>query len=220
VAAVTLASLLEQVRDLADEPTSGGFAVDNRLIDYINHALGELHGMLVTAHEDYFLKQQTVTLVGGTESYALPDDYLKTYAVFTKSGTVREELGRFTINDLPRLHASMSADLMRYRVMDSKIWFAPAPAGAGTVEHWYIYAFTPLAAGGSIHGNIPKSWEDFVVCSAAHRLLVRGEGENANEILALKNAAQARVMSEAEERDAGEPHRVVDVTGRFTNDEE
>jgi len=217
---VTLANLRTRARDLADEPSTGGFAVDARLTEYANYALAELHEILVNCHEEYFVKQETITLVSGTESYSVASDYFKTRKVYAKSGNTRWRLRKFTLDELDRLQDESSPinatmQNLRYAVFDSKMWFTPIPTG-GSIEHWYIYKFDELSSDpDTISANLQPAWEEFVVCSMAWRLLTRGENENAPEMYQMMERAKARIISAAEERDVGEPYRVSDVSGRL-----
>lgn len=224
--AATLSQLRTQIRDLADEPLTGGTVADDRYKDYINLSLGELHELVVHAYEDHFIKQQTVSVVSGTESYALPSDYHKTRGMFVKDGDDRFKLDRFHLSELDRFRPDLvtvapNNQHLKYAIFDNDIWFAPKPTAATTVEHWYVYTFTALSNDSDeVSSNLLQSWEDFVICSGAHRVAVRNEMENVNELLQLKEAARTRITAACEERDAGEPNRVVDVTGRLDWQEE
>lgn len=220
----TLATIAAQVRDLADQPSSGGFAVDARVYDYINHALSELWDILVTHYEDYGRATQTLTLVAGTESYAMPTDYLKTLKVFYLSGGNRYVLQRFHLDELDKLselHMPPSLDeyRLRYRMLGKSMYFAPKPLRAGTVEHWYVTQapqFDPAVPSGVIDTIVPVGWEEFLITSAAHRLLVREDNAAQGGVLQLKEAAKQRIIEAAATRDIGGANTVGDVAGRFS----
>lgn len=220
--ATTLLQLRTRVRDLADQPTSGGFAVDARLTEYINIALSELWDLLILSNEDYVRDLDTITLVNGTETYDLPADYYKTLKVFALSGGKRYRLNRFHLNDLDRLDNTYVSERagnthLQYRIMGGKIWFTPEP-GTGSIEHWYVSQCPQFVNDADETDSIlqpfrmPIGWEDFIICSAASRLLIREEKpEQAGQIAQLKAAAQQRIVSMAAQRDVGEAHAVGDV---------
>lgn len=61
---------IEQDLDLEDEL----FIQSTELLGYINEGIDEAEAEIHDLYEDYFLKRGTITLVAGTEEYALPSD--------------------------------------------------------------------------------------------------------------------------------------------------
>lgn len=215
----TLGDLHTQVLDLADD--QGGFATAARVYEYINLALSELWDILVTNYEHYGRSLDTVTLVSGTESYNLPTDYLKTLKVFATSAGKRYKLPRFTLEELDRYQDDVEAvradgSNLRYAIIGKLIWFTPTPTG-GTVEHWYVPQspqFDVTNASDVIDSIFPIGWEDFVITAAAERLLIREERDPSGCSL-LHQRAHQRIVSAAAIRDAGEPLRITDTSGRW-----
>lgn len=221
---LTLAEVAARVRDLADQPTTGGFAVNARVYEYINQGMANLWGDLVTASEDYGRSVDTVTLVSGTEEYAIPSDYLKTLKVFALSGGQRYRLRRFTLNDLEHLQDGTAGVILadgtnlQYRIIGKKLWVTPKPTG-GTIEHWYVpeapqYDVTNTAD--VIDTIFPVGWPDYITTFAAFRLLVREDSSAAAGIGALHSEAKRAILEQIGERDLGEPHVVSDAYRRWS----
>lgn len=216
--AATLATLRAQALDMADM-TNSSSPVAARIDDYINAAASELHDILVNSFEEYVSKVQTITLVSGTESYALPTDYYKTQKMFSLSGGYRFRIPRFNLDELDAYQdqvvtAFVDGTNLRYRVIGNSVMFAPKPSG-GTIEHWYFPQFVKLVADGDvIEVAVPIGWEDFVVLTAAARIRVREELD-ASQLMGMREAARQNILGAAQERDAGEAHRISDNTNRF-----
>jgi len=192
--AVTRLDLKTQVLDITDM-TGSAFAVDARLNDYLDAELSELHDLLVTSYEDYKMTVDTITLVGGTESYALPSDFYKSRRVWYKDGGRRYRVKRYELSEIDGHTTS--------------------PLVNGTIEFWYIPQYTKLATDGTVVDvSIPVGWEDMVVQGAAARLAIREESDP-KPFWTLKANAIARIKGAAPERDAGEPHRVSDSYSRW-----
>ena len=55
----TLAQLIVRVRQRADMVGSA-FVSDSEIVDYINVAMAEIHDLLVTKYEDYYVKDRRI----------------------------------------------------------------------------------------------------------------------------------------------------------------
>lgn len=193
----TLATLRARALDLADM-TDSNFPVAARVTDYINSAASELYDILTNSFEDYFLKVQSITLVSGTEDYALPTDFYKSKRVFYIAGGRRFGVHPFNLNDLDGAKSS--------------------PISGGSVELWYTPEMTLMSAeSDTIAASIPpivKGWAEFIALGAAIKLLTREESD-ATALIMEKQQMKQRLIDMADPRDAGIPDRVQDIDSRF-----
>jgi hypothetical protein len=221
---ITLTQLVDRVLDRADL-TDSDFPVSARVRDYINDAMAELYDIMTVAYEDYFVSTSDISLVADTESYNLPSDFFKALKVFYKSGDNRYLVRRFNLNEITNTNMSPILPFMgdesgiRYRIMANKIYFTPTPNSSGTVELWYIPELTKFATDGSedsdaITFKAPAQWEEFVVVSAAIRLLDREESDT-TALKGAKMELKQGIINTSTTRDTGEPMRITRHNNRF-----
>jgi hypothetical protein len=192
----TLAELKARALDYADM-TGSGFPDSNRLVDYINAGLSELHDILVNSYEDYFRKSLTFAIVNNQEEYDLPDDFYKVLKVYYKSSDRRFKMERFQLDEIDGYRTSALS--------------------GGDVEFWYIPHYHKLSTDNeSVNVAVPVGWEDFVALHAAIRLLAREESDPA-PLMAERERQRQRIVESAEPRDAGTANTVGDFHGRWNN---
>ncbi len=192
----TLRSLKDRALDYADM-TGSGFPDEQRLADYVNSGLSELHDILVNSYEDYLRKKQTITIVAGTEEYGLPSDFLKAMKLYWLSNGRRFNIDQYHLREVSGYRAS--------------------PIQAGTVEMWYIPQFTPLQDDSeTISPVFPVGWEDFAALNAAIRLSIREESDP-SPLIQEREIQRQRILESAEPRDSGESGAVGDYYGRFSS---
>lgn len=216
----SLSTLRSRALDFADL-TNSSSPVTARLTEYVNDAVTELHDILINSFEEYYRTTSTITIVSGTESYALPTDFYKAIKVFALSGGNRYRLSKFLLDEVD-VHSNEFTPNVReltnltYRIMGGNIWFAPVPSSGGSVELWYYPQADVLANDGdTMTVYAPVSWwSEFVGLSAAIKLRVREESD-ASQLMALFAACKQRIKTAAEERDAAEPNRIADKSFRF-----
>lgn len=191
---VTLAELRARALDLADM-TDSEFPNTDRVRDYINVGLSELHNILVNSYEDYYNKRYVISVNSTTGEYDLPDDFLKVNKVWYLAGDRRYRVERFELDDIDG-----------YRT---------TPVTSGTVELWYAPQLTKLQNDNDVVSiNVPVGWEDFVACFAAVRLLVREESDP-TFVLAERERLRQSIIESAEPRDSGGVKTVSDHTQRW-----
>lgn len=151
----TVTNMKDLALDLADM-TGSGFPDVARIIDYANTALRMLHNKIVNAHVDYFLSEQSISVVAGTETYAVPADYYKTMKVWYETGERRFPVRKFDLNDIQG--------------------WRKEPISSETIKHWYIPTPTVFTVVSSVLGAVyPPGSEDFISYHMALQLLARAE---------------------------------------------
>jgi hypothetical protein len=204
---VTLSSLRAQVRDRADMKHTT-FCTDSEINGYINSAYAELYDLLVDATEDYYVKSGTISCDGINDSFSLPSDFYKLNGVDYRLGGAAQPMEKFVFED--RNKYINNGTIIRYRIVGSKIFFKPLPS-AQTITLWYTPAITLLSADGDTVDGV-NGWEDYIVCDAAMKCLIKEESD-VMVFIAEKKDLEKRIEAMSRNRDQGRPDRVTDVTG-------
>ena len=213
----SLADLKTTILDQVDMSDSS-FIDSTQLTYWINAELSELHSLLVTTFEDYFITRYDFDL-DGSDKYDLPEDFLKLHKVFLLQGSTRYRIHRFSMNDMVGdISYNTGNENLKYRVMDKYIYFDPTPNASGEIQLFYIPQLTQLSADEDrIAFNIPVGWEDFVVNGVAARCLAKEESDP-SYFLQCKAQLKADIVATADDRDTAEPHVWQDHYRRFEDD--
>ena len=195
MATTQLQELRASALDYADM-TSSTFPVTGRLDEYINTALGELQDELISSGGDYFLATTTVTLVAGTEAYALPVDFQRLKKAWYNTNGRRYKVRRWNYEE-------------------SDAWTI-GPVSAGTVDVWYNPFITALSGDtDTVEQVLPIGWDDYVALSAAVKLLLREESDHSG-LKQLRDEKLAHIIRHATPRDDSEPESIADFGQRFS----
>lgn len=171
------------------------FISPEEAFDLLNESYTEMYDLLVTKFEHYYIKDDVfVTLIPGTFSYALPDDFYKGVGVdyqLNVTGTGYITLKPFTEaerNGLTGIMATIPSGTVKLR-------YIPAPA-----------IFTDPAD--LIDGV--SGWETLLVVNMAIAMRIKEESPTAD-----LEREQARLMQRieiaAQNRDTGFPARINDI---------
>jgi hypothetical protein len=219
--AATLTGLSTLVLDLSDH-TSTARVTTARLYDYINMQIREVAAMMAAVAEDRPWKEASITLVPGTEAYAIDDTCQHVDKVWYMDGTDRYLLERFEKVDLDynryeTENVIAQNESLRYRVMEDttanklKIWFHPIPATAGTAKVWYKSKPVALTAGTDA---LPLSWpevaQDFIVYGATSMVMARDQDQH-DYWTAQKEMARGLLKEALMHIDQGQAPRIQDV---------
>lgn len=211
MATVTLTSLIEQVRQRADEVNSTYFT-DLELTNYINNSATGLYDLLVSRFEDYYtLPPVTFTISSGT-TYALPSNFYKLRGVDRLlSGNEYFSVPLFNFQERNRRSRVVLRNIdgfggLAYRMINNTLYFLPDEQAQGTYRLWYIPQFTKLVNGSDTLDGI-NGWEEFIIIDAAIKCYVKQESDP-SVLLVEKQAITARIESMARTRDVGQADRV------------
>ena len=229
----TLAQLITRVRQRADMVGST-FVSDSEVVDYINVAMAEIHDLLVTKYEDYYVKDSSESPKSGDYTLpadnpgTLPTDFYKALGVDFTSGGLTYRMMRFTFQErnmynAPAIVASRIADT-RYAIQGNKIKFIPSPATSGIAKLHYIPEAQQFDAGStsttivSLAPQIAKGYEEYLVVDAAIKCLMKEES-NTQPHMIYKEQLRKRLEAASANRDAGESSKITDVrTGVYLDD--
>jgi|TARA_R100000458_G_scaffold59832_1_gene72065 hypothetical protein len=216
---LTLANLITAVRRRADMVGST-FVSDAEIVDYINVAMAELHDILVTKFEDYYVKEETYTLPA-TSPTSLPSSFYKALGVDLDVGGVTYRLRSYSFQERatynsPGIIAATITNTM-YHIQGNLIKFIPDPTVSGTATLFYVPEVTRFDAGSTsdtIVGKAPQvvsGYEEYVVIDAAIKCLQKEESD-VQVLLVQKQQQIQRIEQAAGKRDAGESYAITDVS--------
>jgi hypothetical protein len=221
---LTLANLITGVRRRADMEGST-FVSDAEIVDYINVAMAEVHDILVTKFEDYYVSSQQYTLPGSGSGltaglFALPSTFYKCLGVDFDAGGITYRLKPYSFQERatynsPGVVSSMISNTM-YHIQGESIKFIPAPAASGTATLWYVPEPVYFSAGStsatieSVAAQVAKGYEEYVVIDAAIKCLQKEESD-VQVLLVQKQQQLQRIEQAAGKRDAGESYSITDV---------
>jgi hypothetical protein len=199
---------------------------------WINSALSELHDLIVLRYKQHYFKTGSITLVAGTESYALPADFAQMLAVYFVTAGVRYPLDEFMLPEFYErqvpLILPVAGDLsnLRWRTLGLQLYVVPKPSAAGTLELWYTPQFvflvdpklddgattnTAYSAGADvIEPQVFPGWEEFVIADFGVKAMTKQEADP-SPFMAMKTAQVQRVERMSAQRNIGAPQRMVDV---------
>ena len=216
----TLQNLVDRVRQRADMEGST-FVTDVEVIGYINVAMSEVHDILVSRYEDYYVSSEPYTLPASNPG-TLPATFYKALGVDFDSGGTTYRLRRFSFQERNKLNspsmvAGRIADTL-YAIQGAEIKFIPAPTVSGTATLWYVPEAQQFDSSGSgfmsvtIVTKAPAvafGYEEYVVVDAAIKCLQKEESD-VQILLVQKQQLKERIENAASNRDQGEPARITD----------
>lgn len=171
---------------------------------YINAGYAELYGLVLQAYgNDYYTQTPfagyTFTTDGINQNFALPADFFKLLGCDVLFGAA---------NQWVQLHPFTFQDRNRFSGTNQSI-----PAAGQTVRLLYIPKLVPLAADADTTIDLQNDWEQYIVTFAAMKALAKEESDVTVKMAELQGL-RARIAAEAENRDAGNPMRMVDSRGK------
>lgn len=223
---VTVSDLVTFSRQRANMEASQ-FVTDTEILSLLNRAYKELYDLLVQTYQEYFLTSYTLTLIPGTDTYALPSDFYKLQGIdyITQAATnSRWTMRPFMFNERNQYQASayvyaFSNTNLRYILAGSNLKFRPVPIQSGSCEVWYVpvpKTLTTATVPGPTEQNsidAVNGYDEYVILDTAINMLNKEESDS-SALRALKEEAVQRITRSAADRDIGQPQRVTDVNAQ------
>ncbi len=127
------------------------FVTDSELDTFINGSYREWRDLLCASYgDDYFSSSHSFTTNGTSDTYALPDDFLKLLGVDLLVGSEYVTLRPFNFNERNRYGGQSVAignsTNLRYRLNANNLWLAPRATSGQTVRLWYVPRVTALSS--------------------------------------------------------------------------
>jgi hypothetical protein len=218
--AVTVDSVRLQAKQRADMVNSN-FVSPSEWIAMINLSWKELYDILVAKFEDYYTAPPLTFTVTAGNTAPLPLDFYKMRGLdYALSGSDFYPLEKFTF--LERNNRSRGTlyqglyPTVKYRIYGDEILFTPDDGATGSYRLWYIPRATDLTTETDTLDGV-NGWEEYVIVDAAIKALQKEESD-VSVLMAQKQALLLRINDMAQNRDAGSPEKVTDVTNAFNDD--
>lgn len=220
----TLAQIMQKSRERADKVGSG-FIKNTELVGYINESYSALYDLLVSAYDnDYYMKATPyqLTTIGQQQMYDLPGDFYKLRGIdLTIGSSEKLTLRQFQWNERNKYQQGTYWSALvgnfgpRYKLIENKIAFYPAPDAGYNLDIWYI-PHCPILNNDADAVNGVNGWEEFIIIDAAIKMLAKEESDT-SELTREKLLITARIKEMSENRDAGESFRVSDVRSNWND---
>lgn len=216
--AVQLQTMQNSVRSLADQ-LDNDYVTQAELATYLNKELDYVYDLVIQSYEDQYLSSQSLTILAGTQNYALPTDFLKLKGVdiILSAGNPLAvlTLKPFDWNkrNLPIYIVNPTVYTMRYRVLGSNLTFVPSPSSAYTGTLWYYPCRADLSAPTDTFDGF-NGWEELAVIRAAIRCREKSE-EDVATLMEMSRRMEERLIAMSANRDADQPHHIQDTSRRY-----
>ncbi len=210
---VTRLDLRTRIRDRGE--FLAPFHTDTMLNAWINDSLADLYDLLSALDPSRYRSTQTVTVVSGTESYALSADFLSLQSVDLVDSAASSGHRPMERYDFRNKHAAQysSADkyTAQYDLRAASIYFYPIPGWSGSVLVTYTPTPTSLDDDVTTFDSV-NAWTEYVVADCCIKCAARGK-EDPTVFIATKMAAEKRI-GRRPRSDQARPKTVANVRGR------
>jgi hypothetical protein len=171
----------------------------------VNESIADLHDILVSRAEDYFVRSAELQPLGDGETWRLPDDMYKLRALYVDGASVEP----YTENQRESAAVGSSS---RYALRGEGVSVLPANV-AGAVTLRYVPQAPQLHKDADTLGlAFASGWDSYVVYDVAVKMRIKAK-QDASALQARADRAQARIIQMAAQRDSGQPRQVRDVYG-------
>ena len=217
----TLSELRTRARRKVDAVNNDFFS-DSEINDYINIGLGELHDILVSKQEDYYVRKLSFSLATSQSTYSFADlgltNFYKLLAVDSNQGNDTFRVRRFNLPDRNRFQADLAFHNSRgysnyeYSIQGKAIKFIPEPVSTDVIDLYYVPTFTRLEDDNSqVDDSIALNWEEYAVTVAAIKMRQKEETSVSTLERDLERIT-ARIEEASRNRASAEPFGITDET--------
>jgi hypothetical protein len=220
--AVTLASLIQSVRQRSNLEGATAFIPDTEIIDYVNKGLSKWYDLVVgsTWGGQYYRTAWPITTASGVASYGLPQnmkavisvDVLLSGGIQCNAYAYQEEQRNWF--KLAQLFGWTYNQPVYYQLQGANIVFAPVPQGAFAATVNYV-PVAPILSNSTDTLDSIDGWEEFIILDAAIKCALKeAELDVIGELRSSKTEEEARIRANAPQRDMNQTEAVHE-TGRW-----
>lgn len=197
------------------------FVTDTEWGIYINEGYKELHGLLATLSEDYYVADPVeFTLTSSAAGKkAIAADFFKLLGVDKSLGGGRwQELNPFMFRERNRKGGieTSRTTMLKYRLLGANLHFVPAELATGDFRYWYIPAAPDLDDDADEVDGV-NGWEEYIVVDAAIKALAKEESST-TDLENRKGWLRKQIEDQARDRNEGDCERIQDVRGGYDCD--
>lgn len=212
-----------QVRTLSDTVNSTNKPTNSELDVFINFGGRRLFNKIVAKYEDYYEKETSTLLnITASQDYtSVPNDFYKLTSLYYKdSNGIYTKLLRYDDYDKEGYEYGNNTitnyKLLKYRLTGAKIKWHPLPSTSESevIFMRYIPVYTEMSGDtDTMPAGTPPDFEYYIVLQAAKMVhLMRRKDTRAIDYMIKQ--FEDEVMELTENRDANEPHEIIDVYSR------
>jgi hypothetical protein len=201
---------------------NSNFVSTSELNSWINQACDDLYDLIVSRYEDYYTTSFQFTINSPSDGYTLPTSVYKIRGLDFQISGDWVTIHTFTFEERNRGNRQINRALLgltniKYKWIGSDIKIIPGDQAAGTYRCWYIPDFVELSSDASTLSSDLDRWKEYIIAVVAIICLVKEESDP-SAIMAEKAQLENRVRNMAQNRDAGAPERVQDVSSNLWDD--
>lgn len=223
-----LATIIADCRRRVDMKTNQ-FWTDDDFTSEINKSLAQLDMLLISKFNDYKLTPVLVNCTAGTNTIALPSDFLKfrgldlVFSPNNADGYIPCEPFNFkkrNISPFPTMLGNIATPYaIQYRLQGATITLLPASTAANyTYRLWYTPDYVPLVnSTDTLQAYMDsQAWYEFAVCDVCAKCLA-AQDLNPSTFMSQKEELREMIVKlSAPNRDAAEPTFITDTRGDWS----
>lgn len=190
---------------------------DADVFDYVNRGIAALDRILKLQDSGQrYLSSATVTTVSGTETYALPSDFMHLISLGGAIDGVQRWFTSYNMNERPHLidtNVGWTGAPIYYRLQGANISLLPIPAAVYSLTLWYSPNPSTLTTT-QTYDTIARL-DDYIVWYASKEIAKKDSNwELHDRLTADLSAMRSDIEAISRNRDQNSPTRIVDVTAR------
>jgi hypothetical protein len=137
----TLTQLITRIRERADMVGSS-FVTDREVTHMVNQSVADLHNLLVTLYENYYVKTAPDIALPGGNPTTVPADFYKALGVDFTTGGMTYSLKPFMFSERRAyanpFYANTALSSLYYQIQGDQLRFIPDDTTSGVATLWYI----------------------------------------------------------------------------------
>lgn len=208
---MTVIQIVDYARNLLNEPLSSGrtfpedsssFFADTVLLNYLNREQSVVQNHLIQSFENYFVTEANISLVNGTDEYALNSSVIKILRVEWIANDINNptEIIPISFNDKEmytglNIDTTAASDVSAYTIKGNNMVLRPRPqrTTASAVRYYYVKKLADLTTASDV-SEIPEQWHELMAWGVYKRALIQQEG--AAESIAVANGEYNRYLED------------------------
>lgn len=215
----TLLELKEQVRRAADIENDGNHISDAEIVDYLNDSISALWAVLIDGtNGTFFAKNAPVLVKLGTNSYQLPNDFLRLVdmAVYTGGTYLRgrradpQEYAQLTTQTWKGY--AYTRYFLQWNVEQGRaeLFIFPEPQNTEDIAVRYVPR-APVLSVDADELKLPSDWSLWAVYDSAIRCMIKNE-DDPSLIMAEREKRERRIKDDIRAMGIATVKRIRDVS--------
>lgn len=208
---------LDSTRTFPDDTNS--FYEDSTLLGFFNREQQIIQNVLIQSFENYFITSTSISVVNGTDEYAMASGVVKILRVEWAADSADQdptEMYPISFNEKEiyqgfNIGVTAVGDARTYAIKGNSLVIRPAPktSKANAIKYYYVQRLPDLTSGTSTSA-IPAQYHEAISWGIYKRALIQQEASTESVAVALNeyNRLVKEMMSWAENRQIQKPRFV------------